>query len=312
VRLLGCGDDPPLVVLEDLHDGPSVADLLLANDPAAAERAVIDWATTVGTLQAASAGLGDQFRARLTARARGGIDAPDARNSSAPVDLLANWLSETAESLEALLRPLGVRPGTAALKELRALTPALDPPASTRGGLVAGDTCPDNALYVGGRLTLIDFEAAAHRHVAWEAAYLIVPWPTCWCSWALPEKVAQRALTTWRQTVARAIPTVTAESFADDLARAVIAWTFVSLMFLLPRAIAEPDSNSSPRPLGSSTARPRPDPRSLVVHRLQVAAAYRTEVVPALRDLAGQVHDACVRHWGQHELELAPAFRAAR
>ena len=308
VRLLGWCDEPPLVVLEDLGDGESVADLLLADDFEAAERAVIDWATTVGTLQAASAGLGDEFRARLTAPARVALDASDAKQSSAPVDLLADWLLEAAETLEGLLRPLGVRPSTTALAELRAITSVLDPSNSAASGLVAGDTCPDNALYAGGQLTLFDFEAAAHRPVAWEAAYLLVPWPTCWCSWALPDQVAQRALGAWQHSVAPAIPAVTADSFADDLARAVIAWTFVLLTVLLPRAIAEPTAG----PRASSTARPGPDPRSLIVHRMQVAAGYRTDVSPALRDCAGQVHDACVHRWGQHDLEVAPAFRAVR
>ncbi|MGH2915730.1 MAG: hypothetical protein ACRDMX_12170 [Solirubrobacteraceae bacterium] len=66
VRMLGCCEDPPLVVLEDLGHGPSVADLLLGDVPEQAERALVDWAATVGRLQAASTGLGDEFRARLT------------------------------------------------------------------------------------------------------------------------------------------------------------------------------------------------------------------------------------------------------
>jgi hypothetical protein len=128
-------------------------------------------------------------------------------------------------------------------------------PNSGASGLVAGDTCPDNALYADGQLTLIDFEAAAHRHVAWQAAYLLVPLPTCWCSWALPDQVAQRALAQWRQSGARAISAVAAAFLADDLARAVIAWTFVSLTVLLPRAIAEPAARSR----ASSTARLGPE-----------------------------------------------------
>jgi hypothetical protein len=308
VHLLGWCDEPPLVVLEDLGDGASVADLLLADDAEVAERAVIDWATTVGQLQAASAGLGDKFRARLTRPARVGVDASGPRQSLAPADLLADWLLEAAETLEGLLRPLGVRPSATALAELQAIASMLDPSNSAATGLVAGDTCPDNALYAHGQLTLIDFEAAAHRPVAWEAAYLLVPWPTCWCSWALPDQVARRALGAWQESVAPAIPAVTANSFADELARAVIAWTFVSLTFLAPRAIAEPTAE----PRASSTARPGPDHRSLIMHRMQVAAGYQTDVSPALRDFAGQVHDACVHRWSQHNLEVAPAFRAVR
>ncbi|MGH2914029.1 MAG: hypothetical protein ACRDMX_03490, partial [Solirubrobacteraceae bacterium] len=92
---------------------------------------------------------------------------------------------------------------------------------------------------------------------------------------------------------------------ADDLARAVIAWSFMSLTFLLPRAIAEPDSVSS----DTQSARASPEPRSLVAHRLRVAADHPTAKLPALRDLADQVHDQCSHQWGKHQLALAPAFR---
>lgn len=310
VRLLGYCDDAPLVVLEDLGDGPSVADLLLADDPVAAGQAVQDWASTVGALQAASAQLGDEFRARLREAGRVAVDGLEP-SLPEPVDLLSGWLSDTTETMEALLRPLAVRPGTPALEELRAITWALGRPGSG-AGLVPGDTCPDNALYRDGRLTLIDFEGAAHRHVAWEAAHLLVPWPTCWCSWALPDKVAHRALATWRQTVASAIAQVADDSFADDLARAVIAWVFVTMTFLLPHVIAEPETKPSHSSATSSVIRQRPDLRSLVIHRLEVVAAYSTTTVPALRDLAGQLHDACVHQWGQHQLELAPAFRGSQ
>jgi hypothetical protein len=316
VRLLGVCDDPPLLVLEDLGDGPSVAGLLLGNDPLAAERAVTDWGVTVGTLQAASTGLGDEFRTRLATATRAG--APLGRNPPATAavatatDLLAEWLEQTAASLAALLRRFGLRPTPAAVGELRSVMGAMDPlGASGAGGLVPGDTCPDNALYVAGRLTLIDFEAAAHRHVAWEAASLIVPWPTCWCSWALPEQVTTRALAAWRQAVAPSVPAVTSDAFDDDLAMAAIAWALVSVVtFLLPRAAAAesaPDSGSAPRP--SSPDPPQPDRRSLVLHRLKLAAEYPTVVLPALRDLARLLHDACVHRWGQRSLDLAPAFR---
>lgn len=306
VRMLGHCDDPPLVVLADLGHGPTVADFLLGDKPEHAERALVDWAATVGTLQAASTRLGDEFRARLTDPSSVPSGASGHSPSPTPSDRLADRLTETVDTLEGLLRPLQIRPGPAAFDELHALIQALDPRATGPSGLVPGDTCPDNALYVDGRLTLIDFEAAAHRHVAWEAAYLLVPWPSCWCSWALPDTVVQNALTGWREVLATTIPDIAADSFEDDLARATIAWTFGSLTFLLARALAEPDRSPAPSP-----ARPRPDLRALVAHRLRVAAGYSTAKLPALRDLAGQIHDECSRRWGKHALELAPAFRPA-
>jgi hypothetical protein len=311
VGLLGCCDDPPLVVLEDLGDGPSVAELLLADDSAAAEQAVQDWAVTVGRLQAASAHLGEEFRARLSAAGCVAIDASEPSRIPASVDLLTDWLTETSKTLEGLVRPLGVRLAASAVQELRGMVRSLARPGLA-AGLVPGDTCPDNALYANGRLTLIDFEGAAHRPVAWEAAYPLVPWPTCWCSWALPEEVAARALAAWRQTVAPVLPQVLDESFADDLAQAVIGWVFATLTSLLPHAIAEPEREPPAHEPTSASARQRPDLRSLVLHRLELAAGYRTETVPALRDFAGQLHDACVRHWGQHQLSIAPAFRRTK
>jgi hypothetical protein len=307
VRLLGWSPDPPVLVLQDLGDRRSVADRLLGDDPLAAERALVDWAVTVAGLQASSQGLGDEFQNRVTTTSR--LAYPTAsRAATAPGagDLLMDWLADTAETLDGLLRPLGVQAGRWALQELLALTPALNAGTGEQG-LVAGDTCPDNALYVDGQLTLIDFEAAAHRHVAWEAAYLIVPWPTCWCSWAIPHRTRERALDAWRRTLAPSVPAVDTPRFGDQVAQAVIAWIFVSMSFLLPGALAEADADPS---TGPARGRPHPDSRSLVLHRLQLAAAYPTQMLPALRDLAGEIHDACTERWGQCDLQAAPAFRA--
>jgi hypothetical protein len=46
--------------------------------------------------------------------------------------------------------------------------------------LTPGDTCPDNNVLADAGVVLFDFEGAAIRHVAWDAAYLRVPWPRCW------------------------------------------------------------------------------------------------------------------------------------
>ena len=44
-RLPAVGDEPPLVVMEDLGSAPGVADLLLGNDSAAADEALVAWRT---------------------------------------------------------------------------------------------------------------------------------------------------------------------------------------------------------------------------------------------------------------------------
>ena len=90
-----------------------------------------------------------------------------------------------------LLPRLDVIPSASALAEIRHLQDGF-------GGddrcwaLTPGDTCPDNNVLTEAGVVLFDFEAAAIRHLAWDAAYLRVPWPSCWCAWRLPEDVARR------------------------------------------------------------------------------------------------------------------------
>ena len=74
--------------------------------------------------------------------------------------------------------------------------------------LTPSDACPDNNVLRGGDLVLVDFEGAQVRHVAWDVAYLRVPWPSCWCSWRLPEDLAARAHGVWTEQVAVVAPYV--------------------------------------------------------------------------------------------------------
>jgi hypothetical protein len=275
VGLLAESADPPVLVLEDLGAGPSLADVLLGPDPAAAQAALDGWAGTLGTLQAATAGLGDAFAAQLAELSP--LGPP-------PADSSADTLAETAGTLARHLPRLGVHPAPAALDELRALGPA------GPGVLTPGDTCPDNNVATGSGYTLLDFEAAEFRHPAWEAAYLRVPWPTCWCSWALPAAVAERALDRWRAAFGP-LPA----GFEADLDRATLAWAFISTGFFLPRILAGTDDPDEPR---------RPLRRAMLQHRLTTAPG-----TGPLADLAAETAHALRREYGDHPLALAPAFR---
>ena len=59
------------------------------------------------------------------------------------------------------------------------------------GGAHAGRRLPGQQRAGRRRVVLVDFEGAEWRHVAWDVAYLRVPWPTCWCSWRMPDAVAE-------------------------------------------------------------------------------------------------------------------------
>jgi len=295
VRLLGAAVDPPLLVLADLGNRPTLADRLLGDDPVAAEAAVLTWAGAVGTVQSSTTGLRAALAAEFAALSPLG---------PLVIDTSAEAVSEAAAVLARFLPQLGITPHRAALDELRGIAEDLDVAApGAPGGIVPGDTCPSNAVETGDGLVLLDFEGAEFRHVAWEAAYLCVPWPSCWCSWRLPEELAARALARWREVVAATLPVVATSRFDDDLVRAATAWVFISVGWFLGPAL-----DGDPPPPDPARRSLVPARRALLQHRLQWVATQQTPLLPALRDLAAHLHQAAVRRWGEHPLPLAAAF----
>ena len=269
VPLLAEADDPPVLVLADLGDGPSLADALLGTDPTVAEGALGDWAATLGRLQAATTDRGEAFAAGL---------------GPLPPDTSADALASAADTLARLLPQLGVRPTADALDELRTLR--VGGPAA----LTPGDACPDNNVLTPDGYVLIDFEWAEFRPVAWDAAYLRVPWRTCWCSWALPDQVVQRALDRWLAAIGPLPP-----DFDAELDRATLAWTFISTGFFLPRILDGTDFVQN---------RAGPVRRAFLHHRLRTAPG-----TGPLLDLAAETAIALSREHGVDPLPLMPAFR---
>jgi hypothetical protein len=273
--------------MSDLGTGTSVADALLGRDPAAAADAVVAWATAIAVLHRATAGSREAFRDALDARAG---DLPVAE-SVVPADLETAAGIVTRHSAE-----IGVDIPAGALEELRALGTRLggDGPAAA---LTPADACPDNNVRTGDGLALIDFEGAQWRHVAWDAAYLIVPWPSCWCSWRIPADVVARAIDAYR--AASGVPGVGSVEFARDVDAAAVGWAFVSASWFLPRALLEDPPPTNPE-------KPAPSHRAVILHRLDQAR--RSAEAPALAELAARLHHALTVRWGDVALRYAPAF----
>jgi len=296
VRLLATSTDPALLVLADAGDGPTLADRLLGEDPLAAETAILEWAARLADLQAATGGMQAQFASRMAALSPLGAPLVDTSREAA---------AEACAALRRDLPRLGVRATAGALEELLELAVTLDVTApGTPGALVPGDTCPSNAVDSNNGMVLLDFEGAEYRHLAWEAAYLTVPWPSCWCSWRLPDSLVARALTRWQQAVAPAFPVVATPSFRDDLLRATLGWVFISVGWLLAAAL-----DGDPPPSDPSRRHLIPTRRALLQHRLRLAAQQDTALLPALRELADQTLTATLSEWGTCPLPLARAFR---
>ena len=287
-RLIAEGGAPPVVVLADEGDGPSVADALLGRDADAAAAAVVAWAEAVARVHAATRDLRPAFRAELAAR-EGDVHVSDAPN--------AGRLEDAVRLLDRQCGRLGVQVPAGAFDELRELTHQLA--GSGTAALTPADTCPDNNVRTADGMVLLDLEDAQWRHVAWDVAYLTVPWPTCWCSWRLPEAVGAAAVAAYRRIAAAAFPEVATPAFDRQVEAATAGWCMASAGAWLDVALAHdpPVTGRGPTPTG----------RARLLHRLERAGA--SAELPATAELARRLLTELRGRWGDVPLALAPAFR---
>jgi hypothetical protein len=289
--LLAESTDPLLVVMTDAGDGTDLATILLGDDRPAARRGLLAWAAAVADLHVATRHGGEVFARQLARRADGEAPAPDPMPAEC---------ARAADVLAEQLPGLGVRPSAAVLGELPALAAVLAA-ADETAALTPADTCPDNNVLTSDRMVLLDYEGAQFRHVAWDVAYLSVPWPSCWCSWLLPDTVAREAVGRYRARAGAGIPYVTSPEFERDVVVATLGWAFLTAAWFLPNAAVDPPVEP---PIVA------PFRRQLVQHRLRAAAGLHLSEFPALTALAAECADATVEAWGHRPLPLAPAWLA--
>lgn len=178
-HLLAVVGEPPLLVMSDLGSWPNLADALLGTDAGAAAGAVMAWAEAVAKLHGQTAGAEHRF-----ARVLEGFDA------TVTPARMPRVLDDAAQKLAAIAAQVSVDDSSSALGQLRGLLPV----AGEASALSPADACPDNNLRTSTGFAMLDFEGAEYRHIAWDAAYLSVPWPSCWCAWRLPPQVGIAAL----------------------------------------------------------------------------------------------------------------------
>ncbi|HEU5229404.1 MAG TPA: hypothetical protein VFU49_16420 [Ktedonobacteraceae bacterium] len=174
-----CGDRASgMFIMEDLGSGQRLDQLLLGNDPAAAESALIEYAAIHGRLHALTIGMGETFR--------------HLREKLGPVRSDTDYYDYTwlAPTLHDTAKLLDIKLAAGADAELATLmTSMLDPgPFLTFN---QGDSCPDNCLYVNSALPdeakletqpglqLLDFEGGMFRHALLEGVYGRMHFPTC-------------------------------------------------------------------------------------------------------------------------------------
>ncbi|MFI0966461.1 hypothetical protein ACH4S8_34475 [Streptomyces sp. NPDC021080] len=284
-EVLGVDPEFPLLVMTDLGNAPTLADVLLGKDPAVAEDGLLAWARGLGRLAAESV----HRRADLT-RLWTRYDKGMPSWEDEP------WIAKNAAKLIGLLDSAGItappglaeelaRIGTAGAEEYPAFTP--------------GDTCPDNNLLTPEGLRLIDFEVACYQSVFLTAAYCRMPFSSCWCVFRLPAETAAEIEQAYRGEVVGVYP-----ALADDevwqagMRQAVAVWTVDATVRLLPRTVED-------GPL-HRTRRPVPTRRQVLVHRWEMASGL--EEFPALAETMRLLLHEVAGDWDVAPLPGYPAF----
>ncbi|MGX9888461.1 hypothetical protein [Streptomyces sp. NPDC002276] len=251
-EVLGVDPEVPLLVMADLGDAPTLADVLLGSDPVVAERGLLHWARGLGRLAAVSVDRRADL-ARLWSRYDKGMlswgDEPWIARRAAQLLVLLVLLDGAGIAVPAGLAGELDRIGTAGGETYPAFTP--------------GDTCPDNNLLAAQGLRLIDFEAACYQSVFLTAAEI------------------ER---TYRAQVVGVYP-----ELADDEVRqagmrqAVAVWTVDATVRMLPRTAED-------EPL-HRTRRPVPTRRQVLRHRWEMASTLEEfpAFAETMRLLVGQV-----------------------
>lgn len=288
-RLLAADPAAALIVMTDLGDAPSLADALLGESPAAAESAVLSWARACGRLAAATAGREDEL-ARLT---RG-----------APRPRLAEMLREGCDVLAERAAAAGVAVPAGLDADLAGLASVIGP--CPHRVFSPGDLCPDNNLLTAEGFRFLDYEAAGFHCAFLDAAYVRMPFSTCWCVFRLPGELAAAAEAIYRSEVAGVHPGLAAdEVWQRGVRLAMAAWTADMTDWLLDSALA------ADRPMDD--VRPSPTARQLLRYRWQTLAEALDGAgeMPVLSELMRRLL-AATEGWDVPGLPGYPAFRPAR
>lgn len=167
-KFLGADQKAGILLMEDLPAGASLADSLLVGSAPEARADLLAYARALGSLHAWSHERIGDYEALL--------------ERCVPGTAWRTWWTYRAErnrkALLRLVKDLGIQPAAVG-RELDQMMEILDEPSFR--GFVHGDPCPDNLRLVDGGCRIFDFELSSAGSVALDAAYLLAPFPSCWC-----------------------------------------------------------------------------------------------------------------------------------
>jgi Ser/Thr protein kinase RdoA (MazF antagonist) len=184
-RMLGADAQAGLLLMEDLGDGATLADSLMAAGRERAQAELIAYARALGSLHAWSMGHATEAVGARPRHGRGGGAGPRWRDA----------VQRGKEPFLAAMATLGVASHGVA-EEIDQVHRMII--GTSYLGLVHGDPCPDNVRVIDGTCRIVDFEYAGWGPVAYDAAYLLAPFPSCWCFARLPAEAAGPAVEAYR------------------------------------------------------------------------------------------------------------------
>jgi Ser/Thr protein kinase RdoA (MazF antagonist) len=281
-RLIGFDGHLDIVVMEDLPSGRELADFLLLGSASSVEAALTRFSLGLATLHAGTARSEREYLA-CTAD----LNAPKLRR---------DWLRRARGERGAALDAIGQLVSTDGLEA--EVDRALNRLETTRHrGLVHGDLCPDNILVTDGGVRIVDFEASSFGPIALDAAYLLAPFPSCWCFAALPQDVADSALGTYQDELARLGVLEPGDELCVDIA-AALACYLIAWLGQLPDVLLDDE------PWGTTTMRPR------ILRWLASFERYQSSATtfPKLTSASRALLDALSERWPDAVVLGYPSF----
>ena len=169
-----------LVAMSDVSEGPTLVELLLADDRERARQGLMAWAATLGAINGLSTHSVDDFRTRRH-QLGPAFASPTFARLSEWTELLLDVFATTDADAG------GVR------REVQRIADQVQSPGPWTG-LALRDACPGNERISPEGAILLDFETAQAQCVLLDAAHVTRPFPNCWCQARLPVDVHEEVV----------------------------------------------------------------------------------------------------------------------
>ena len=281
-RLLGADAQAGQLLMEDLGDGATLADSLMAAGPEQVQAELIAYGKALGSLHAWSMGHAGEA-AGVRARHGPGSAGPRWRDAvqrgkepflttAATLGVASHGVAEEIDQVHRMIV------GTSYL------------------GLVHGDPCPDNVRLIDGTCRIVDYEYAGWGPVAYDAGYLLAPFPSCWCFARLPDEVAGPAVAAYRAILETAGIELGPEW--ESVTTAVLAAAFLGRGQMFAEALDRDDDD-----WGTTTMRPR-----LLAWLRSFTGRAGDGTLPRLQAAAAAMRDRLAERWAGARIPDYPSL----